>query len=103
MDITQIIQEAVVEGVKELYDLDTSIDKIDYSLIRFIKDRKAHDRRYAMDFTKLKSELGWTPKINFEQGITQTIKWYLNNIRWVRNITSGDYKEYYKKMYGEIS
>ena len=69
-------------------------------LITYVKDRAGHDFRYAIDSSKLKNELGWEPSLQFEEGIEKTVKWYLNNQDWIKNITSGDYKEYYKKMYG---
>lgn len=69
------------------------------SLITYVKDRPGHDRRYAIDNTKITTELGWSPAYTFEQGIKETIQWYLNNTIWVENITSGDYLEYYKNMY----
>lgn len=69
------------------------------SLITYVKDRPGHDRRYAIDNTKITTELGWSPAYTFEQGIKETIQWYLNNTIWVENITSGDYQEYYKNMY----
>ena len=71
------------------------------SLIKFVKDRPGHDRRYAIDATKLRTELGWNPKYNFETGIEQTIKWYLDNQEWWRNIISGEYQEYFKFQYGD--
>jgi len=71
------------------------------SLINFVKDRPGHDRRYAIDATKIKKELGWEPKVKFEDGIKMTIKWYIENKDWWQNIISGEYKEYYKRMYGE--
>ncbi|XJZ26967.1 dTDP-glucose 4,6-dehydratase [Bacillota bacterium Lsc_1132] len=71
------------------------------SLIKFVKDRPGHDRRYAIDATKLRTELGWKPKYNFETGIEQTIKWYLENQEWWKNIISGEYQEYFKSQYGD--
>ena len=68
-------------------------------LITFVKDRKGHDYRYAIDSTKLKEELGWEPSLQFEEGIEKTVKWYLENQDWVKNVTSGDYQNYYKEMY----
>jgi len=68
-------------------------------LITFIKDRAGHDFRYAIDSTKLKEELGWEPSLQFEEGIEKTVKWYLDNKDWMKSVTSGDYKDYYNKMY----
>jgi dTDP-glucose 4,6-dehydratase len=68
-------------------------------LITYVTDRAGHDLRYAIDSTKLKYELGWQPSLQFEEGIEKTVKWYLENQEWINNVTSGDYKEYYNKMY----
>jgi dTDP-glucose 4,6-dehydratase len=68
--------------------------------ITYIKDRAGHDRRYAIDASKLEQELGWKPSITFEEGLDHTIQWYLENKEWVKNVMSGEYKEYYKKQYG---
>lgn len=68
-------------------------------LITYVKDRAGHDRRYAIDATKLNKELGWKPSVTFEQGLAKTIDWYLQNEDWLNNVTSGAYKAYYKKMY----
>ncbi|MBR2808622.1 MAG: dTDP-glucose 4,6-dehydratase [Erysipelotrichaceae bacterium] len=70
------------------------------SLITYVTDRKGHDLRYAMDPTKITNELGWKPVYNFDTGIKETIKWYLDNKDWVENVTSGDYMKYYEQMYG---
>jgi dTDP-glucose 4,6-dehydratase len=72
------------------------------SLITYVKDRPGHDLRYAMNFDKVKRDLGWSPKIAFEDGLKQTVQWYLDNSAWVDNITSGQYLEYYKQHYGNI-
>ena len=69
------------------------------SLITYIADRAGHDLRYAIDSTKLHKELGWSPSLQFEEGIELTIKWYLDNQQWLDNITSGDYANYYSSMY----
>ena len=69
------------------------------SLIRYVKDRKGHDMRYAIDPTKIENELGWKPKYNFDTGITQTIKWYLDNQQWVQNIMSGEYLRFMSSYY----
>lgn len=71
----------------------------DESLIKYVPDRPGHDRRYAIDNTKITTQLGWSPKHTFEEGIKHTIKWYLENIEWLEQITSGKYQEYYKNMY----
>lgn len=68
-------------------------------LIRFVKDRAGHDMRYAIDATKIETELGWKPSIVFEEGLSKTVDWYLENQDWVKNVTSGAYQEYYEKMY----
>lgn len=72
-------------------------------LISFVKDRPGHDRRYAIDATRIKLELGWEPAHSFEQGIGETIDWYLANQEWVAEVTSGAYLEYYSDQYGEQS
>ena len=69
------------------------------SLIKYVKDRKGHDRRYAIDPTKIHAELGWLPKTSFEEGIQKTIQWYLDNEDWWQDIVSGEYRNYYKEMY----
>lgn len=70
------------------------------SLIEHVEDRKGHDRRYAIDPTKIKNDLGWEPETKFEDGIKQTIQWYLEHKDWWENIISGEYQNYYDKMYG---
>jgi dTDP-glucose 4,6-dehydratase len=70
------------------------------SLITYVKDRPGHDRRYAIDSSKIQRELGWTPSYTFERGIAETIKWYVDNQKWWKRIISGEYKEYYKVLYG---
>jgi dTDP-glucose 4,6-dehydratase len=68
-------------------------------LIKFVKDRQGHDMRYAIDATKLESELGWKPSIQFEEGLSKTIDWYLENDEWLDNVTSGEYQRYYEQQY----
>lgn len=72
-------------------------------LITYVKDRPGHDRRYAIDAGRLKRDLGWEPAYTFEQGIAETIDWYLANQEWVAEVTSGSYREYYDRQYGEQS
>ncbi len=69
------------------------------SLITFVKDRLGHDRRYAIDASKIKDQLGWQPKVTFEEGISKTIDWYLANQQWVDSVMDGSYQEYYQQMY----
>ncbi|HOI52063.1 MAG TPA: GDP-mannose 4,6-dehydratase, partial [Azonexus sp.] len=69
--------------------------------ITFVTDRPGHDRRYAIDATKLERELGWKPAETFATGIRQTVQWYLDNPAWVQNVTSGAYKQWLGKHYGE--
>ena len=69
------------------------------SLIRYVKDRPGHDRRYAIDAGRIMSELGWQPSVSFDEGIVKTINWYLQNQKWLRNVVSGEYQKYYEAMY----
>ncbi|WP_343563120.1 dTDP-glucose 4,6-dehydratase [Sphingobacterium sp.] len=69
------------------------------SLITFVKDRPGHDLRYAIDASKINSELGWSPSVTFEQGLSLTIDWFLSNQEWLDHVTSGDYQKYYTKQY----
>lgn len=71
------------------------------SLIKYVEDRLGHDRRYAIDNTKISTELGWKPSYTFEQGMGETIEWYLNNKEWMLSVINKDYLDYYYKMYGE--
>jgi dTDP-glucose 4,6-dehydratase len=68
-------------------------------LLTYVTDRAGHDMRYAIDATKLKNELGWLPSLQFEEGLSKTIDWYLSNEKWLNNITSGNYQKYYEKQY----
>lgn len=90
------IVKTVIEYLNK--NVDSTIDE---SLIKYVEDRKGHDRRYGIDPTKIKNELGWEPETPFEKGIIKTIKWYIDNEDWMKNVTSGDYQMYYKKMYGK--
>jgi len=84
-----------LEVVKNILD---ELDKSE-SLITFVEDRAGHDLRYAIDPSKISNELGWEPTILFDEGIKKTIDWYLDNKEWWENILSGDYKDYYQRMY----
>lgn len=88
------IVKTVIEYINE------NVDKeVTENLIKYVEDRKGHDKRYGIDPTKIKEELGWYPETTFEVGIKKTIKWYLDNTSWMNNITSGDYQKYYDEMY----
>ena len=86
----------ILEVVKTILK---ALDKPE-SLIKFVTDRPGHDMRYAIDPTKIETELGWKPTYNFDTGIEQTIRWYLDNQDWWKNILSGEYSNYFDKMYG---
>ncbi|MCY6959561.1 dTDP-glucose 4,6-dehydratase [Clostridium brassicae] len=77
----------------------TGNNKISNKLIKYVKDRKGHDRRYAIDPSKIENEIGWKSEIAFEDGILKTVNWYLNNKEWLNKITSGEYQKYYENMY----
>ena len=83
--------------IAQLQRVDNTIDE---QLIQYVQDRKGHDRRYGIDPTKIKEELGWYPETDFETGIQLTIDWYLNHKEWTANIVNGEYRQYYEKMYG---
>jgi dTDP-glucose 4,6-dehydratase len=68
-------------------------------LITFVKDRPGHDLRYAIDASKIETELGWRPSVTFEQGLEKTVAWYLANDEWLNNVTNGNYQDYYSKQY----
>jgi dTDP-glucose 4,6-dehydratase len=70
------------------------------TLIRHVTDRPGHDRRYAIDASKIINELGWKPSVTFEEGMARTIDWYLDNQPWLTHVISGDYQKYYESMYG---
>ena len=95
--------EIVKTILKLLYDVlpetDPRREHINENLIEYVEDRKGHDRRYAIAQDKIRKEVGWEPETDFETGIRKTIKWYLKNLDWMENITSGEYQNYYKEMY----
>ena len=92
-----------IDLIKELCrQMDQKLNKLSGTfekLITFVKDRAGHDHRYAIDASKLKNELGWVPSLQFEEGLSKTIDWYLQNPDWLKEVTSGHYREYYKKQY----
>lgn len=94
IDIIRVVINTVdrLLGRKEGEDMD---------LITYVTDRLGHDVRYAIDSTKLQKELGWEPSLQFEEGIEKTVRWYLDNQDWLDNVTSGDYQNYYEKMYSD--
>ncbi|MBO6111573.1 MAG: dTDP-glucose 4,6-dehydratase [Lachnospiraceae bacterium] len=96
IDIVNIIIDTLLEILPEDDERRKNVSK---ELITYVEDRKGHDRRYAIAPDKIKSELGWEPDTKFEDGIKKTIKWYLENEEWFKNVTSGDYLKYYEKMY----
>jgi len=92
-----------IQIVKDIISyLNENVDKeITDKLISYVEDRKGHDKRYGIDPTKIKDELGWYPETTFEVGIKKTIKWNLDNKQWMDNITTGEYQNYYSNMYEE--
>ena len=95
-----------IGGHNERHNIDVvktilkTLDKPE-TLITYVRDRKGHDLRYAIDPTKIETKLGWKPKYNFESGIKETIEWYMNNQEWMDDVTSGDYLKYYEQMYSK--
>ncbi|HUD09701.1 MAG TPA: dTDP-glucose 4,6-dehydratase [Patescibacteria group bacterium] len=73
----------------------------DENSIEYVKDRAGHDRRYALDWTKIKTELGWEPQHGFDEWLAKTVQWYQENTQWWKNVKNGEYKEYYQKQYGK--
>jgi len=89
----------IVHLVIRILREETGDDKINDSLITFVNDRPGHDRRYAIDSTKIQQELGWKPRVSFEDGIRSTIRWYLDHKDWMQHVLSGDYLKFYEKNY----
>lgn len=89
----------VVKKIIEILRKKTGDNKINEGLIKFVKDRPGHDRRYAMDPTKIIKELGWKHSVTFEDGLEMTIDWYLNNLSWIESVISGEYLKFYEKNY----
>lgn len=90
--------QAEVRNIEVVREILKALGKTE-SLIRFVKDRPGHDWRYAMDIQKIVRELGWTPSVTFVQGLEETVRWYGENPGWVDHVVSGEYKEYYSRMY----
>ena len=100
------IVNLIIEDVGKMlrsgnYQIDNDGSKINTDLISYVEDRLGHDRRYAIDNTKITTELGWEPAYTFEQGIAETIEWYLSNQDWLEQVKSGDYQQYYQNMYSK--
>ena len=94
---------ATSEEINNLDLIKKIINKLgkDESYIEFVKDRPGHDRRYAIDWSKINKELGWEPKYDFDKGLDLTISWFKENVEWWRKVKSGEYKEYYEKQYNK--
>lgn len=92
LDLVKVICDAMDKELGQ--DLGTS-----QQLITYVKDRAGHDKRYAIDASKIQKELGWQPSLQFEEGIARTIRWYMDNEDWLRNVTSGEYQKYYRENY----
>ena len=96
------------ENIKLLHDLikivaektGKSVESINET-ITYVKDRPGHDRRYAIDCSKIKKDLGWKQSVTFDEGLEQTVDWYLGNQDWIESIRSGEYKEWVEKNYGK--
>lgn len=103
IEIVDLIIENTKKGLKEnsYPGIDTNPDDISEDLKIHVEDRLGHDKRYAIDNTKISTELGWEPAYTFENGIAETIEWYLNNQDWLNTVKSGDYQDYYEKMYSK--
>jgi dTDP-glucose 4,6-dehydratase len=99
-EVYNIGGEAEVRNIEVVREILRILDKPE-SLIRFVKDRPGHDWRYAMNIEKIENELGWSPSVTFAQGLEETVKWYQGNPSWVDHVISGEYREYYGRMYDE--
>ncbi len=95
IEIVHVICDILDEKIGRLPD-----GKNRRSLVAYVKDRAGHDRRYAIDATKIRKQLGWVPRVSFNEGMRKTVVWYLNNKEWIASVTDGSYREYYEKMYG---
>ena len=98
--VIDILKEEITKNDEYKKILKTDISNINYDLITYVQDRLGHDIRYAINPSKIVKDLGWYPETDFETGIRKTIKWYLENQDWVNEVASGDYQQYYERMYG---
>lgn len=92
------VVKTIIQLVREM----TSDSKVNEDLIQYVQDRLGHDKRYAIDSTKIETHLGWKPKYNFEEGLCSTVQWYLENEDWIQQIVSGEYKQFYEMHYKEL-
>lgn len=99
--VISLIVQAMNNEPKYQSLLKCNLSDINDNLIEYVTDRPGHDMRYAMDPTKIATELGWYPETTFKEGIKKTILWYLDNQEWVESVTSGDYQKYYEEMYNQ--
>lgn len=99
--VISLIAQAMNDEPKYQVLLKCNLSDINDNLIEYVADRPGHDMRYAMDPTKIATELGWYPETTFKEGIKKTILWYLDNQEWVESVTSGDYQKYYDEMYSK--
>ena len=99
--VISLIAQAMNDEPKYQALLKCNLSDINDNLIEYVADRPGHDMRYAMDPTKIATELGWYPETTFKEGIKKTILWYLDNQEWVESVTSGDYQKYYDEMYSK--
>lgn len=99
--VISLIVQAMTNEPKYQSLLKCNLSDINDNLIEYVTDRPGHDMRYAMDPTKIATELGWYPETTFKEGIKKTILWYLDNQEWVESVTSGDYQKYYEEMYNQ--
>lgn len=93
-----VIVQMICDILDEIYDPDKGGPR--RNLITFVKDRPGHDKRYAIDFTKIHKQLNWSPKESFETGLRKTIRWYINNKKWVERVNSGEYQSWIEEQYG---
>lgn len=96
----EVVNE-ICEILDDIKPISNNTQKSYKELIEFVKDRPGHDRRYAINFDKIRTELSWEPSVDFHKGLKETVEWYLNNKTWIENIISGEYQDWIKKNYGE--